>query len=94
MKNVLFHIIKRQHKESCTAKGTRHPTYICVYIRMDQHLTISYLRSSEIAHCSIYLYTHSTDRMGEEEMIKKHEHIHTSRQEWSNEVALIQALRR
>lgn len=52
------------------------------------------LRSSEIAHYCTYISVDSTERMGEGAMRKKHEHIHTAREEWSNEVALIQALRR
>lgn len=42
----------------------------------------------------IYIPTHSTERMGEGEMRKKHERVHTAGEEWSNEVALIQALRK
>lgn len=43
----------------------------------------------------IYIYAsiHSTEKMGEGEMVKKHEHINTAGEEWSSEVVLIQAPR-
>lgn len=43
----------------------------------------------------IYIYTsiHSTEKMGEGKMTKKHEHINTAGEEWSNEVVLVQAPR-
>jgi len=64
-------------------------------------LTISYvvyvvflLRSSEITRYCTHISIHNTDRTGEGEMRKKHEYTHTAGEEWSNEVALTQVLRR